>query len=115
MWEPTGGADFYGVNKKILRRSSNLEICLMVSQGRNNTFGQIQERWFGPFKVENCLPKNIVLIYVNNFEPNLVLVDVNKLKPYIYICGSDIEGDSKFRGSKVFIVHRFKPHGRNIL
>jgi hypothetical protein len=114
MWEPTGGANFYGVNKKILRRSSNLEICLMVSQGRNNTFGQIQERWFGPFKVENCLPKNIVLIYVNNFEPTLVLVSVNKLKPHIYICGSNIEGDSEFRRSKVFIGHRFKQHGRNI-
>jgi hypothetical protein len=26
MWEPTNGIDFCGVNKKILRRSSNLEI-----------------------------------------------------------------------------------------
>jgi len=26
MWEPTSGADFYGVNKKKLRRSSNLKI-----------------------------------------------------------------------------------------
>jgi hypothetical protein len=26
MWEPTSGADLCGVNKKILRRSSNLEI-----------------------------------------------------------------------------------------
>jgi len=26
MWEPTSGVDFYGIDKKILRRSSNLEI-----------------------------------------------------------------------------------------
>jgi hypothetical protein len=26
MWEPTNGADLCGVNKKILRRSSNFEI-----------------------------------------------------------------------------------------
>jgi hypothetical protein len=26
MWEPTNGVNFYGVNKKILRKSSNLEI-----------------------------------------------------------------------------------------
>jgi hypothetical protein len=26
MWEPTSGVDFYGINNKILRRSSNLEI-----------------------------------------------------------------------------------------
>ncbi len=26
MWEPTNGAYFYGVNRKILRRTFNLEI-----------------------------------------------------------------------------------------
>jgi hypothetical protein len=26
MWEPTNGAIFCGINKKILKRSSNLEI-----------------------------------------------------------------------------------------
>jgi hypothetical protein len=26
MWEPTTGADFCGINRKILRRNSNLEI-----------------------------------------------------------------------------------------
>jgi hypothetical protein len=26
MWEPTSGANFYGVNRKIMRKSSNLEI-----------------------------------------------------------------------------------------
>jgi hypothetical protein len=26
MWELTSGANFYGINKKILRKNSNLEI-----------------------------------------------------------------------------------------
>jgi hypothetical protein len=26
MWESTNGANFYGINRKILRRNSNLEI-----------------------------------------------------------------------------------------
>jgi hypothetical protein len=41
---------------------------------------------FGPFKVQYCLPNNIViLISINNFEPNLILVNINKLKPYTYV------------------------------
>jgi len=48
--------------------------------------GQIQKRWFGPFKVQYCLSNNIVIpIYVNNFEQKLILVNVNKLKPYKYV------------------------------
>jgi len=48
--------------------------------------GKFKKIWFGPFKVQYCFPNNIVLIvFVNNFEPNPVLVDVNKLKPYTYL------------------------------
>jgi hypothetical protein len=43
MWEPTSEVDLHGVNKKILIKSSNLDICLMVSQMRINKFRQIQE------------------------------------------------------------------------
>jgi len=47
--------------------------------------GKFKKRWFGPFRVHNSLPNNIVFIFVNNFEPNPVLVDVKKLKPYKYV------------------------------
>jgi hypothetical protein len=48
--------------------------------------GKFKKRWFEPFKVQYCSFNNIVLlISVNNFEPNLVLVNVNKLKPYKYV------------------------------
>ncbi len=48
--------------------------------------GKFLKRLFGPFKVWHCLPNNIVLlVFVNNFEPNLVLVNVKKLKPYTYV------------------------------
>jgi hypothetical protein len=47
---------------------------------------KFKKRWFLPFKVEYCLPNNLVLlVYVNNFEPNPILVNVNKLKQYTYV------------------------------
>ncbi len=53
---------------------------------------KFKKGWFGPFKVEYCLSKNIVfLVSVNNFEPNLILCNVNKLKPYRYV-------DQKLKG-----------------
>jgi hypothetical protein len=58
----------------------------MISQRRLNTYGKIQKRWFGPFRVQYCLPNNIVfLVFINNFEPNPILVNVNKLRPYTYV------------------------------
>jgi hypothetical protein len=30
----------------------------------------------------------------------------------IHICGSNIEGDLEFKELEVFIIHKFKPHGR---
>jgi len=78
MWELTNGIDFCGVNKKTQIRSSNLEIMF---------YGFTREKihiWENSWKY--YLPNNIVLlVFVNNFEPNLVLVNVNKLKPYKYV------------------------------
>jgi hypothetical protein len=34
----------------------------------------------------NFLPNNtIILVFINNFEPNPILINVNKLKPYKYV------------------------------
>jgi hypothetical protein len=44
MWESTNGIDFCGVNRKILRKSSNWRLCFMVSQRKKNKYGQIQEK-----------------------------------------------------------------------
>jgi hypothetical protein len=41
------------------------------------------EKWFGLYKIQFCLPNNIVrLVIVDKFDPNLILVNVNKLKHY---------------------------------
>jgi hypothetical protein len=49
MWEPpTSGANFYGVNKKILRKSSNLEIMFYGFLREKKHVG-FKKRWFGPF------------------------------------------------------------------
>jgi len=50
------------------------------------TLGKFKKRWFGPFKVQNCLPNNnIILVFINNFEPNPIFVNVNKLKLYKFM------------------------------
>jgi hypothetical protein len=46
---------------------------------------KFKKKWFGPFRVQCCLPNNIVFVFVNNFKPNPILVNVNKLKPYAYV------------------------------
>jgi hypothetical protein len=39
MWEPTSGPYFYGINKKILRKSSNLDIISYGFPKEKNTYG----------------------------------------------------------------------------
>jgi hypothetical protein len=74
------------MNIKTKKRTFNLEIMFLVSQGIKNTFGKLKKIWFGSFRIQYFLPNNIVLlIYVNNFEPNPILVNINKLKPYKYV------------------------------
>jgi hypothetical protein len=51
----------------------------MDSQGKKHTHGKIQEKMV--WSIEG-LPNNIVLVFINNFEPNSILVNVNELKPY---------------------------------
>jgi hypothetical protein len=85
MCEPTSATNFYGVNKKILKRNSNLEIMSYGFPKEKNTFGQIQEKMVWSIQSIILLTNNIVIVSVNNFEPNLVLVNVNKFKPYTYV------------------------------
>jgi hypothetical protein len=86
MLEQTSGVDFYGVNINIQIRSSSLEIMLWFPRGEKSHLGKFLKKWFGPFRVQYCLPNNnVLLVYVNNFEPNLALVNINKLKPYKYV------------------------------
>jgi hypothetical protein len=44
MWEPIDGANLCGVNRKILRRSSNPKIMFYGFPNEKNTSGQIQEK-----------------------------------------------------------------------
>jgi hypothetical protein len=62
------------------------DYVLWFPKGENTHLGKFLKKWFRPFKVQYCLPNNNnIIIYVNNFEPNLVLVNFNKLKPYKYV------------------------------
>jgi hypothetical protein len=86
MWEPTSGVDFYGVNKKNTEKKFQVgEFVLWFPKGEKTHFGKFKKRWFGPFKVQYFLPNNIILlIFINNFEPNPISVNVNKFKPYTH-------------------------------
>jgi hypothetical protein len=45
-----------------------------------------QARWFGPYRIQYCLPNNIILLVtIDKFDPNPILVNINKLKPYKFI------------------------------
>jgi hypothetical protein len=47
---------------------------------------KFQKRWFGPYKIQYCLPNNtILLVTIDKFDPNPVLVNINKLKSYKFI------------------------------
>jgi hypothetical protein len=63
-----------------------LEIMFYGFPREKNTSGKIQEKmvWSiqGRVLLTNCL---VIIVFVNNFEPNPVLVNVNKLKPYTYM------------------------------
>jgi hypothetical protein len=87
MWEPISGTDFYGVNRKNTKKKFQYgDYVLCFPKGEKTYLGKFKKRWFGPFKVQYCLfNNNVIIIFVNNFEPDLVLVNVNKLKPYTYV------------------------------
>jgi hypothetical protein len=55
----------------------------MVSKGYQSTYPKFQKWWFGPYRIQYCLPNNIVLLVtINKFDLNPILVNINKLKPY---------------------------------
>jgi len=59
---------------------------LWFPKGEKTHLGRFKKRWFGAFRVQYSLPNNIIiLIFLNNFQPNPILVNVNKLKPYTYV------------------------------
>jgi hypothetical protein len=52
-------------------------------KARKEHIGKFKEHWFGPYKIQYCLPNNITfLVTIDKFDPNPILVNINKLKPY---------------------------------
>jgi hypothetical protein len=86
MWELNNGKIYVESIEEYRKEVLVWRLCFMVPKGEKTYLGKFKKRWFGPFKVQYCLRNNIILIiYVNNFEPNPILVNVNKLKPYTYV------------------------------
>jgi hypothetical protein len=58
----------------------------MFSKGDKSHIGKFIRKWFGPYREQYVVHKNMVLLVtLTNFEPNFVLVNINKLKPYKFI------------------------------
>jgi hypothetical protein len=90
MWELTNGVNFCGVNRKILRKSSNLEIMFYgFPKEEKHIWANSKIDGLVHLGVQYCLLNIIVIIFsTNNFEQNPILVNVNKLKPYtLWIMG----------------------------
>jgi hypothetical protein len=72
--------------KNIKKKFEFGDYVLWFPKGEKTHLSKFKKKWFGPFRVQYCLPNNIILlVFVNNFEPNPLLVNVNKLKPYKYV------------------------------
>jgi hypothetical protein len=62
------------------------DTVLWCPKGRNKHTKKFKKWWFGPSKIQNYLPNNIVLLVnIDNFEPNPISMNINKLKPYLYL------------------------------
>jgi hypothetical protein len=62
------------------------DIVLWFPKGKKEHTGIFLKWWFGPYKIQYCLPNNTILfININKFEPNPILVNINKLKHYQYL------------------------------
>jgi hypothetical protein len=72
-------------NQKIKAFSMG-DIGFWFPNGRKEHTKSFLKWWFGPYKIHNCLPNNIVLLVnIDKFEPNSILVNMNKFKPYQYL------------------------------
>ena len=57
------------------------DYVLWFPKGANVHAGKLQNKWFGPYRVQYLLPNNIVLLVtVDKFDPDPVIVNINKLK-----------------------------------
>ncbi len=62
------------------------DIIFQFPKGKKKHIEKFKTRWFGPYKIQYCLPNNIVLfVNIDKFEPNPILVNIEKFKPYRYL------------------------------
>jgi hypothetical protein len=64
MWEPTNGVNLFGINRKTLKRSSNLEIMFygFPREKKHIWVNSKKDGLVHSFKVHYCLPNNTVIL-----------------------------------------------------
>ena len=59
------------------------DYILWYPKGANVYAGKLQNKWFGPYRVQYLLPNNtVLLVTMDKFDPDPVIVNINKLKTY---------------------------------
>jgi hypothetical protein len=59
------------------------DYVLWYPKGQKEHVGKFKNRWFGPYRIQYCLPNNTaLLVTVAHFELDPIIININKLKPY---------------------------------
>ena len=59
------------------------DYVLWYPKGANVHVGKLQNKWFGPYRVQYLLPNNtVLLVTVEKFDSDPVIVNIKKLKTY---------------------------------
>jgi hypothetical protein len=96
------GRELCGLRTTTIPSHLNSKTMFCGSQrGKSNMHVNSKKHWFCPYLVQYYLPNNMVLLVnVDNFNPNPLLIDVNKLKPYYPYDNNTSGVVLKFKGWK---------------
>jgi hypothetical protein len=76
----------YGLKTGTLRKNQFGDYVLWFPRAIKAHTPKFPRWWFGPYKIQYCLPNNtVLLVTIDKFDPNPVLVNINKLKSYKFI------------------------------
>jgi hypothetical protein len=77
------------------------DYVLWFPKTNNSKLGKFKWQWFGPYRIQYCLPNNIAsFITMYKFDANPILVNINKLKSYHLFDGDCWGLESQLKGRK---------------
>jgi len=81
-----GGIMLCGASKNTPKNIQFWHHVFWFPKCQKTNLGKYTNNWFGPYKIQLCLPNYIMLLVIlDKFDLNLILVNVNNLKPYQFL------------------------------